>query len=207
MTRSQLADPKAILVTQVGLLFPNRMAYAQWERAGRKLAHISSSSTWCLGDWLVYGEKSYADRYRVAVEAVGLDYQTLRNYAWVCRRFVPERRRRELSFQHHAEVASLGDAEQDRWLDLATEHQWSRNKLRERVRGHRARPVTRGSDRELVPGVRARAEQMQRWALAAARSEASLVEWASRTLDQAAEMALAQPNRLAEEPEAHPAAE
>ena len=48
-----------------------------------------------------------------------LDYQTLRNYAWVARRFPAGRRRAGVSFAHHAEVARLPEPEQDYWLRRA----------------------------------------------------------------------------------------
>ena len=59
--------------------------------------------------------------------ATGLDYQTLREYGVVARRFEWSRRRDNLSFQHHAEVCALTGAEQDRWLDLAAPNRWSRS--------------------------------------------------------------------------------
>ncbi len=53
----------------------------------------------------MFGERRFGTRYRSAIEATDLDYQTLRNYAWVARNVDAGRRREELSFQHHAEVA------------------------------------------------------------------------------------------------------
>jgi hypothetical protein len=41
------------------------------------------------------------------------------NMAYVAGRFAPERRRAELSFSHHAEVAALAPDEQEEWLDRA----------------------------------------------------------------------------------------
>ena len=70
-------------------------------------------AAWCLGDWLVFGEQAYAGRYRQAIERTSLDYQTLGNYAWVAKRFSLSRRRDELSFGHHSEVAALPEPEQD----------------------------------------------------------------------------------------------
>lgn len=35
----------------------------------------------------MYGQAAYTGRYRDAIEQASLDYQTLRNYAWVARRF------------------------------------------------------------------------------------------------------------------------
>lgn len=126
-----------IMVTRVGLELPATLEFGAWEQAGLKIARIADSSAWCLGDWLIYGQNVYAGRYRHAVAMAGLDYQTLRNYAWVARRFELCRRREGLSFQHHAEVAALSVADQDRWLDRAEQGGWSRNQLRSGIRAER----------------------------------------------------------------------
>lgn len=117
-----------------GLVFPPSLSLRVWERIGEELRSISDSSAWWLADWLIYGETAYTGRYREAIERTGLDYQTLRNYAWVARRFEFARRRDNLSFAHHAEVASLDQPEQDYWLRRAEEQGWSRNRLRKEVR-------------------------------------------------------------------------
>jgi hypothetical protein len=118
----------------MGIQFPRQLPYDAWLGIGRQLAAASSSSAWCLGDWLMYGEEAYSGRYRDAIEQTSLDYQTLRNYVWVARRFAPSRRRDGLSFAHHAEVAGLAEHEQDFWLHKAEEFSWSRNRLRREVR-------------------------------------------------------------------------
>ena len=76
----------------------------------------------------------YEGRYREAVERTGLDYQTLRNYARIARRFEVSRRRETLSFGHHAELASLSEPEQDFWLRKAEQFSWSTSRLRREVR-------------------------------------------------------------------------
>jgi uncharacterized protein YbdZ (MbtH family) len=98
------------------------------------LSSVRTSSAWCLGDWLAYGEAAFSGRYREAIEQTSLDYQTLRNYAWVARRFPLLRRREGLSFGHHAEVASLPPPEQDFWLRKAEDLRWSTSRLRREVR-------------------------------------------------------------------------
>jgi hypothetical protein len=134
-----------------GLVLPRQLVYEQWLRIGRQLAEVSSSSAWCLGDWLAYGEDTYSGRYRDAIEQTSLDYQTLRNYAWVAGRFMLSRRRDGLSFAHHAEVAGLSEHEQDFWLGKAEKFSWSRNKLRQEVRASLAERRSldgRGAGRE-----------------------------------------------------------
>jgi hypothetical protein len=110
------------------------MSFDKWLGVGSYLSSIFSSSAWCLGDWLVYGEATFNGRYHDAITLTSLDYQTLRNHAWVARAFPLSRRRDTLSFTHHAEVAALTEPEQDFWLRKAEEHGWSAKRLRREVK-------------------------------------------------------------------------
>jgi hypothetical protein len=174
-----------ILTTRVGLQIPDDLTYEEWERAGTKLVRLADTFIWCLGDWLAHGQNKYGDRYRQAVEKAGLDYQTLRNYAWVARKFRMDRRHPRLSFQHHAEVASLPVEAQDNWLYLAEESNWSRNELRRRLRGVTG---TEGPTRmaAVVPRLAVTQEHLQRWREAAALSSSSLETWLVSALNAAA---------------------
>ncbi|QFR02865.1 DUF1016 domain-containing protein [Streptomyces phaeolivaceus] len=161
-----------------------------WRNLGQQICAISNSSAWWLGDWLLYGQAEYPDRYKHAIAQTSLDYQTLRNYAWVARRFAPSRRRAALSFQHHAEVAGLPEEERDPWLSRAVEHGWSRNELRRQVRA--SREITSG---ERVVHLRMTPDdsQRRRWQEAAQRSDKDLLEWIRIALDKAATSALDAP--------------
>jgi hypothetical protein len=122
-------------VRKAGMVFSQGISEQSWERIGSGLRELTNSSAWWLADWLIFGEAAYScRRYREAIDRTGLDYQTLRNYAWVARRFEHHRRRVDLSFAHHAEVARLSPPEQDYWLRKAQQHKWSRNELRRAVR-------------------------------------------------------------------------
>lgn len=179
-----------VLTTKVGLQMPTGMAYDEWERAGRQLADVLDSSSWWLGDWLVYGKDHYTDRYQRGIRAVGLSYQTLRNYAWVSRRFDLTRRRAALSFQHHAELASMPVAEQDLWLDRAEQGGWTTKQLRGAIRAARRSeqqpcPATEPIRRLEVPGSR-----LQWWHKAAEQLGVDFEQWVTATLDSAAASAL-----------------
>lgn len=129
---------------KAGMVFPQNLSERSWERIGTGLRELTNSSAWWLADWLIFGESAYGlRRYREAIERTGLDYQTLRNYAWVARRFELHRRRESLSFAHHAEVARLSSAEQDYWLLKAEKQMWSRNELRRALRAGLAEPRER----------------------------------------------------------------
>ena len=57
--------------------------------------------------------------YAPAIEATGKEAQTLMHAASVAGKVEICRRRQNLSWSHHQEVASLLPAEQDKWLDMA----------------------------------------------------------------------------------------
>ncbi|MGC0418801.1 hypothetical protein ABIA38_004320 [Embleya sp. AB8] len=179
-----------LLTTKVGLQIPADMTFEDWEQAGRKLSGILDSSSWWLGDWLVYGKDHYTDLYQRGIRAAGLSYQTLRNYAWVSRRFEFDRRRSALSFQHHAELASLPVVEQELWLDRAEQMKWTTKQLRNAIREARDDEVrddrqTEATRRLAVPG-----DRIQWWHKAAEQSGIDLEQWVLATLDNAAERVL-----------------
>src|SRR4051794_1179444 len=103
------------MTRRTSLAFPAPLAMADWLAIGEELFVINDASAWWLGDWLVYGQSRYPDRYKRAVEETSLHYKTLRNYSWVARKFDVSRRHDGLSFQHHAEVAGLSAEQQDAW--------------------------------------------------------------------------------------------
>jgi hypothetical protein len=130
----QQAVNGSVLLRRSGLIISRPLRFHIWEQVGQQLLVTAESSVWWIADWLLYGETTFHDRYREAITRTSLDYQTLRNYVWVARRFDLSRRRDNLSFGHHAEVAALNRPEQDFWLRKADELGWSRNELRRQVR-------------------------------------------------------------------------
>lgn len=178
--------PDQVRMSQVGLHMPRGLSFEEWSRAGRQLSGILDSSAWWLGDWLVFGKTHYADCYQIAIQGAGLRYQTLRNYAWVARRFDVERRRPGLSFQHHAEVASLPVAEQDELLDHAEHEVWTTKQLRSAFRRCRRidaaeHALPAGSSRIDVPP-----DRVTVWRRAADTAGVDFEHWVRTMLDRAA---------------------
>lgn len=186
--RAPAPDP-SVLTTRTGLQIPPGMKFEDWEQAGQRLAGILDSSSWWLGDWLVYGKDNYADRYQKGIRAAGLKYQTLRNYAWVSRRFDQSRRRAKLTFQHHAEVASLPLGDQDVWLERAENHSWTTKQLRSAIQGARngLSPTARQLPMRKLPVPENR---LLWWHKAAETSGVDFDKWVLMALDKAAEQAL-----------------
>ncbi|HEX8066930.1 MAG TPA: hypothetical protein VF520_10425 [Thermoleophilaceae bacterium] len=109
-----------------------------WDDEGRRLGAVSRGVGWWVGDWLRYGNARFGERYVRAARLTGYDVQTLMNMVYVTSRFDPSRRREELSFSHHAELAALEPAEQERWLSHASSERLSVRCLREELRRDRA---------------------------------------------------------------------
>jgi hypothetical protein len=164
--------------------FDPLMPIETWKLVGARIGGYAEATTWWLGDWLLFGRIKYGRRYKDGIALTGLDYQTLRNYAVVARRFDPSRRRDNLSFQHHAEVCALSDELQDLWLDLAGANGWSKSELRRHLRAAMADslPGTPATSVRLV--VEARRDE--RWRAAAQLSGCALETWMTRCLDAAA---------------------
>ncbi|MGC7102069.1 LmbU family transcriptional regulator [Amycolatopsis lurida] len=183
-SKSRRPLPGPALTKRTSLSLPPRISLDEWSDIGRHLWVISDASAWWLADWLVYGQSQFPDRYKRAILETSLDYQTLRNYAWVGRKFSSSRRRDKLSFQHHAELASLSDADQDEWLDRAERFGWSRNELRNRVKASRSADKRSAEIIKLQMNIVA--DRKQRWSEAASASDQDLVSWMVSILDHAA---------------------
>ncbi|MDX3195164.1 LmbU family transcriptional regulator [Streptomyces sp. MN03-5084-2B] len=192
------------LTKRTSLSLPPKISIEEWGHIGRKIFVISESSTWWLGDWLIYGQAHYPDRYMRAIEKTQLDYQTLRNYAWVARRYPVARRRPNLSFQHHAELASLPEDQREEWLDRAEKFAWSRNTLRNRLKASRhslPNPDKRGLPSASLQNIAmsVAAERKQRWQDAAQSRQQDLEAWMLNVLDSAAANAqAAEPDQLSQ---------
>lgn len=171
---------KAILALRLGMRFSPTLPFDQWVRIGARVAAHEDASAWWLGDWLNYGKAKYGATYQRGLELTGLEYETLRNYAMVARRFELSRRRDKLSFQHHAEVCALPNDQQDRWLDLAEAERWSRSELRRRLQAES--PTRRAETLRLAVDP----ERAARWSAAARESGSELKRWILDTLDQEA---------------------
>jgi hypothetical protein len=101
---------------------------------GTALKNVEGSIMWWIGDWLRYGEqRKWGEKYTHAVEATGFDIGTLRNAKSLAGTFDLSRRRDNLSWSHHAEVAALDHDEQDALLNFAESEGWSQKELRRRV--------------------------------------------------------------------------
>lgn len=181
----QLTGGRLSKATATALQLRQGLPFDVWERVGRQVRVLADASAWWVGDWLVYGARAYPERYRRAAKATGLDYKTLRNYSWVASRIPATRRRENISFGHHAEVASLSEEEQETWLLRVKVHGWSRGELRRQMRAERDGQTE--SDCQLVAlAISVDPGRHDLWRRAAGVRGYQLQEWVAESLDRAA---------------------
>jgi hypothetical protein len=116
-----------------------RLDLEEWLLHGRRMGSIGRGSAWWIGDWVNYGNAAFGEKYARASRITGYDVQSLMNMAYVASRFELSRRRENLSWSHHAELAALPPDEQDQWLDRAAAGGISVRRLREALRENRSR--------------------------------------------------------------------
>ena len=120
-------------ITPVGLELPESLTLEQWLALGERLRQFERSVLWWIGDWWRFGQRKYGKAAETAA-VTGKAYQTVRDAAWVATKFSDLSRRRDnLSWSHHREVAALPEKAQDKLLNQAERQGWSRNELRFQV--------------------------------------------------------------------------
>src|ERR1039458_6361417 len=123
--------------TRVAWAPKGEIEHPEWVVAGRKLGAIERGSQWWIGDWLLYGAAKWGEKYVEAAKIIGYDVRSLRNMASLASQFDLSRRRDNLTWCHHAAVASLELDDQDHWLDRATALRLSVSDLRIELRSAR----------------------------------------------------------------------
>lgn len=138
---------KAGAVVDNGLFLPADLAYETYESIGAMLGALHQASSFLVGDYLLYGEHTYGEKYTQAALLLGLSPQTLANYASIAKRVPPGRRKMGVSFSIHGEVASLPPELQEHWLEVAKNENLTKQEVRDRLRPRKELPP---AERELV---------------------------------------------------------
>lgn len=146
----------SIECTATSLSLPDNTSPDQWAGVGYLLAaqevYSGAALKWFIGDWLLHGEEKLGDVYTQYLGPETWDYKTVQNCRWVASRISAERRRADLSFAHHAEVAGLPPVVQDRLLSLAASEGMSRDDFRAHIKGERQ--TDRPADAPNAPSVK-----------------------------------------------------
>jgi hypothetical protein len=139
MTELATIERNDVEVTPTSWTPTGEMSFEDWCEAGTKLGQIAEAVQWWIGDWINFGATTYGEKYADALEATGYEYGSLANMASVAGEFESSRRRENLSWSHHAAVASLEPAAQESELDRAVAEGLSSKALRPSTNGGTAR--------------------------------------------------------------------
>lgn len=132
--QSQLTIPKCA-VSKNKLEFDPSLTFDEWKEAGRFLKQVEGSVQFWIGDWLNFGKKKYEHgRYKIALNELGYELKTLENISYISESIESSRRREDLGFSHHSEVAPLLPEEQSQWLDKAEQDHLSVRELRTQIK-------------------------------------------------------------------------
>lgn len=130
--------PPFIEATPTGLILAKDLTFEEWNAIGSSFGTALQTAAWCIGDWMVYGERKWAKQllldgsefdpkapnripsevFDTAIASTYLDRQTLSQYASVCRKIPMEERRVHLSFGHHRLLAPLPSPQRLEWMSL-----------------------------------------------------------------------------------------
>jgi hypothetical protein len=124
-------------ISAIAWLPSSELAYHDWLLEGRRIGLIHRGSDWWIGDWLLYGTAKWGERYSEAAKLTAYDPKSLRNMRYVSSRFELSLRRDDLTWSHHALLASLEPDAQAYWLKRASDERFSVADLRVELRAER----------------------------------------------------------------------
>lgn len=131
-------------LTRVGLRLPVDTSQDEYEALGFALGEMHRAVQFAVGDYILDGEKLFGQAAYQLQESLGISEEQRRQYTRVAERIPFERRRRELTWAHHREVAAMGPAEQDAWLERAVVNAWTKNDLVANMRPTNGLPEPKG---------------------------------------------------------------
>lgn len=115
------------------LVIPTNLTLDEFVGLLRSLGGIARGHQWWVGDALVEGEKRYGEEIAQHAEELNLEPHTLTNWRWVADSIKSSRRREDLTWSHHAEVARLPAKDQTTALAKAAKESWTVRQLRDYV--------------------------------------------------------------------------
>ena len=125
-------------LSPTSLKFRREVTKQEWQEVFNALSLFDKCIHFWIGDCLAYKKQSWG-MYDELVDKTGFDKTTLKHDKYVAEHIESGRRRHDLSFSHHTDVASLEPDQQDKWLTKASEEKLTIKELREEIK--KDRPV------------------------------------------------------------------
>lgn len=123
-------------VSPVGIVIPDYFTEDDCQKLLKRATEFEEASRWWIGDILCAAEKKRNGAAKQIAKDVGLSYGAVRQCQHVSSQ-IPVLRRRNISWSHHYEVASLPPEQQDELLAWAEEGKVSHKLLRLKAAGEK----------------------------------------------------------------------
>ena len=145
-------EARYVQETDTGLVFDADTPIEVWGSLTERLIRQHKRIEWAIGDAIRFGEQAYGDdRYTQWIEETGLSENTLNTYRWVAERIEPLRRRKDVGWSHHREVAALPAPVQETLLDRAESAGMTRWEVRQAAKAEREKLEGRAVDASGAP--------------------------------------------------------
>lgn len=133
-------------LTAKAMLVKGRPTFAEYQAVGDFIERAHKASGWWVADWLKYGESrdDWKQKIDAVMDVTGYAEQTVKNHKYIGENIAPSRRRDDVSFSVHSEVASLDPREQEHWLERAASNGWTQRELRAMIRASQRTKVIEG---------------------------------------------------------------
>jgi len=120
-------------LSKTNLSFKREVSKDEWMDVFKALKQVEGCVQFWIGDCLAYRQQKWG-MYDDIAEETGYDKTTLRHIKDTTENIENVRRRTELTFSHHIEVAFLSPEKQELFLNKAVEENLSVRELREKIR-------------------------------------------------------------------------
>lgn len=116
---------------KLGLNLDESTTAEEWAEIGKQLLVGNKMLNWCIGDWLVFGERK---NFATLSSELGFDEGYLRNLKWIAKEFPMSSRRDNISHKHYQILAPLDKDSRKEWLEKIQKESLSTRDLTMRVR-------------------------------------------------------------------------
>lgn len=130
-----------IRMSRIGLDPNTVMDEDEIETVGEILGLLQGSLAWLIGDFMLICERQYGKTTKEVADAFGLEPGTVHTYTWLCRKVDFSIRLDNLSPEVHRVVATMNQADQRYWLQIASDNGWSVRALRAAIKEQNALPA------------------------------------------------------------------
>ena len=133
-----------LTLTESGLVVHGALTFDDFCHGLKKCQLVANGALWTLGDLLLYGETrgEWGEMYSQALDLTKKSYSTLTKAVYLSKHYPRAERVVAVSWSHHREAVSIADpVERRRVLEQAAAEGWTREQVRDHVRGTDTLPL------------------------------------------------------------------